>query len=244
MPEKEVEGMNLNSYMDTFFPKLKLQKPLFYNWKYGLRFEIGLESLSIMKDSEKGVLNLEYFQKALNRAKELFQYVFDEDDEMILVCQRYSENRQKIKKYSFCFTAIKNIKQKKVESFKLRDLYVEDGYDTKQEHWHRIAVHLRTCELDYTDILRRLTYTDFGAYGPEVYFIHKNKNIIFNLYDDRGLDIIAAQKEDLEDIYQKFNSWILEYDRQEIDRMMKQWKKGACSASNDKTYIAFTKELG
>lgn len=235
--------MNLNIYMDTFFPKLKLQKPLFYNWKYGLRFEIGLESLPTMKDPEKGVLNLEYFQKALNRAKALFEYVFDEDDEIIIVCQRYAANRQKIKRYSFCFTAIENVKQKKVESYNLRNLYIEDGYDTKKEHWHRIAVYLRTHEVDYEVILRRLIYTDFGACGPEIYFINKNKNIIFNLYDDRGLDIIATQKEDLEDIYQQFNCWILEYDRKEIDRMMKKWEKGANIASNNKAYITFGKEL-
>ena len=212
--------MNLNIYMNTFFPKLKLQKPLFYNWKYGLRFEIGLESLPTMKDFDKGVLNLEYFQKALNRAKALFKYVFDEDDEIIIVCQRYAKNRQKIKRYSLCFTAIENLKQKKVESYKFRNLYV-DEHDTKKEHWHRIAVHLRTDEVDYEALLRRLIYTDFGAYGPEIYFINKNKNIIFNLYDDRGLDIIATQKADLENIYQKFNRWILEYDRKEIDRMMR-----------------------
>ena len=213
--------MNLNKYLDTSFPNLKLQKPLFYNWKNGLRFEIGLESVPTMKDPEKDIVNLEYFEKALERAIKLFKYAFHDNDEIIIVCQRYSKNREKIKKNSLFLRAINNLKTKGIESFKLRNLYSEDGYGTKKEHWHRIAIHLNTSEVDYTTILKRLTYLDFGAVGPEVYFINKTKNIIFNLYDDRGLDIIASDKKDLENTYQKFNKWILDYDRKQIDALFK-----------------------
>lgn len=68
---------------------------------------------------------------------------------------------------------------------------------------------------------------DFGGYGqtPEIYFINKIKNNIFNLVDDRGLDIIAKDKESLVDIYSKFNSWILEYDREKIDLIFKTYNK-------------------
>jgi hypothetical protein len=38
------------------------------------------------------------------------------------------------------------------------------------------------------------------------------------MYDDRGLDIIAADKETLRPIYLTFNNWILEHDRKEIDK--------------------------
>jgi len=211
--------MNLNKYLDTFFPNLKLQKPLFYNWKNGLRFEIGLESMPTMNDYEKNIVNLEYFEKALERAVQLFEYAFHTNDEVIIVCQRYSKNRQKIKKNSLFINAINDLKLKDIESFKLRNLYIEDGYDTKQEHWHRIAIHLNTNDVNYKTILKRLTYFDFGASGPEVYFINKTKNIIFNLYDDRGLDIISTDKKNLENIYQTFNSWILDYDRKQIDAL-------------------------
>ena len=214
--------MNLNKYLETFFPELKLQKPLFYNWQNGLRFEVGLESMPTMKDREKNIINLEYFEKALDRAVELFKYSFDNDDEIIIVCQRYSSNRQRIRKKNFCLTAIENITSKKIESFKLRNLY-EDDYETKKEHWHRIAVHLKVSEINYCLILNKLIYLDFGGYGqtPEIYFINKTKNLIFNLYDDRGLDIIATEKLTLENTYQKFNNWILEYDRKKIDALFK-----------------------
>jgi len=41
--------MNLNKYLETFFPDLKLQKPLVYNWQNSLRFEVGSESIPAMK---------------------------------------------------------------------------------------------------------------------------------------------------------------------------------------------------
>lgn len=213
--------MNLNKYLETFFPNLKLQKPLFYNWQNGLRFEVGSELIPTMKDSEKDIINLEYFDKALDRAIELFQFSFDSDDEIIIVYQRYSKNRQKIKKNNFYLRAIDNIKSKKVENCKLRNLYSTDSYETNKEHWHRLAVHSKANEINYKRMLNRLIYLDFGFAGPEVYFINKTKNIIFHLYDDRGLDIIASDKKDLESIYQKFNHWILDYDRKQIDALFK-----------------------
>ena len=130
--------MNLNQYLETTFPNLKLQKPLFYNWHNSLRFEIGLESMPTMK-----------------------------------------------------------------------------------EHWHRLVIHTEVSEVNYKRILSRLVYLDFGFAGPEVYFVNKTKNIIFNLYDDRGLDIIASEKKDLKNTYQKFNNWILDYDRKQIDALFK-----------------------
>ena len=38
------------------------------------------------------------------------------------------------------------------------------------------------------------------------------------MYDDRGLDIVSADNETLRPIYNKHNDWILDYDREQIDR--------------------------
>jgi hypothetical protein len=36
------------------------------------------------------------------------------------------------------------------------------------------------------------------------------------MYDDRGLDLIAADRSDLQPIYEEHKNWILDYDRQQI----------------------------
>ncbi|WP_236809626.1 DUF3885 domain-containing protein [Bacillus glycinifermentans] len=43
--------------------------------------------------------------------------------------------------------------------------------------------------------------------------------MVFHLYDDRGCDVIAARKEDLEPLYSRLNEWILDVDRDRIDRL-------------------------
>ena len=213
--------MDTNQYLTTYFPNLKLQKPLFYQWKYGIRFEVGSPSIPTMIDRDKGILNLVYFKQALDRAIQLFEYVFDPEDDIIMVCQRYVANRQKIKKRNFCLSSVKELKSKRIESSQLRNLYIEERYETKKEHWHRISVHAKTKEINYQKILKKLTFYDFSSYSTEVYFINKNQNLIFNLYDDRGLDIIATEKESLRNLYQEYYEWILEYDKKTIELLLK-----------------------
>ncbi|WP_354361222.1 DUF3885 domain-containing protein [Pedobacter sp. UYP30] len=41
------------------------------------------------------------------------------------------------------------------------------------------------------------------------------------MYDDRGLDIIANDIETLRPIYEKYNSLILESNREQIDKILK-----------------------
>ncbi len=218
--------MKLETYLKTNFSTLEIKKPLFYNWQYGIRFEIGLKAVDVFLDDEKMILNQSYFDEAVKRVKSLFNAIFDKNDKVILVCQRYSNGRQKIKKRSICFQSIENILSKEIEHFKIKNIYHDDPL-SKKEHWHRIAIHTKTKDIHYQNIFKRLVLLDFGGYGqtPEIYFINKSKNIILNLYDDRGLDIIAKDKESLADIYSKFNNWILDYDREKIDLLFKTYHK-------------------
>ena len=61
--------MDFNSYLVKYFPALELKQPLFYNWDYGIRFELGY--LSVWKDKNRTILNQKYFKSALYRAKTL-----------------------------------------------------------------------------------------------------------------------------------------------------------------------------
>jgi len=41
------------------------------------------------------------------------------------------------------------------------------------------------------------------------------------MYDDRGLDIIASDKDTLSPIYTKHNDWLLDYDRARMEEIFK-----------------------
>ena len=52
-----------------------------------------------------------------------------------------------------------------------------------------------------------------------VYFLNPATAIIVNMYDDRGLDVIAA-REALMPVYRTFNDWVLDYDRERIAKAL------------------------
>jgi hypothetical protein len=47
-------------------------------------------------------------------------------------------------------------------------------------------------------------------------FYDPQSQTALNMYDERGFDIISKDKEFLKEIYNKFSSWILDYNRREI----------------------------
>ncbi|MBA6354197.1 DUF3885 domain-containing protein [Colwellia sp. BRX9-1] len=200
----------MNSYLDENFPKLKIEKPLFYNWPIGLRFEIGQDELEVSN---------EYFNAAHERAVSIFKSVFGHNDEIELIYQQYSDGRKKIRKGSFIFKQIEPTKNGLAKYSDVRDIY---ELDYKSECWKRVYIpSLSLKSINYKNILLSLIHSDFSCRFPsisgECFFINKSKNIIVNLYDDRGMDVISASKNELISLYNKHNDWLLNYDREKMD---------------------------
>ena len=68
-----------------------------------------------------------------------------------------------------------------------------------------------------------------------IYLFDTNRHIIFHLYDDRGLDVAAIDRETLLPLYYKYNSWILDYDRPKIEELFEGYSPR--SASKDKIEV-------
>ena len=215
--KKQESFMNFDEYMSNTFPSLSLSPPLFYKWDYGIRFEIGDPDICLWKDSNKHLINHAYFVAALYRARVLFESIFEPDDNMLCVFQKYSKGRQKINKNSYCYHNINHYH--KIESIKTKDTFYQEDIEYKSEHTHRLVFHTKRKNINHIYLLNKCIYTDFGGHTLETYFINTDKDIIYHLYDDRGLDIISKQKKTLKDIYKKFDNWILDYDREEIDKI-------------------------
>uniref|UniRef100_UPI00403F1FB3 DUF3885 domain-containing protein n=1 Tax=Lysinibacillus sp. Y5S-8 TaxID=3122488 RepID=UPI00403F1FB3 len=54
-----------------------------------------------------------------------------------------------------------------------------------------------------------------------IYFLNIKKKTIFHVYDDRGCDLLATSPESIRDIYYTYNDWILDYDKDKIDKVFK-----------------------
>ena len=203
-------------FLTDNFKGLRLRAPLFYSWDIGLRFDLQVGNT----DTD------EYFQEVTRRASTIFQTVFDNSDKVFVVFMDYKYKRRKIRFSTFTFQQIDGLKKTDVSYSKENRLYeLDDKFDIRN-----IAIIKTTMQkINYANILMAIGHTDFPPRRPrldqkgvftakEVYFINVDKKLIFHMYDDRGLDIISADKETLRPIYLKHNDWLLDYDRKQIDK--------------------------
>jgi len=207
-------------FLNDNFKGLRIRKPLFYSWDFGLRFDL-----------QVGETNTdEYFEEVTRRASTIYQTAFDNSDKVFLVFMDYKHKRRKIRFSNFTFKQIDNLQKTEISYSKEFRLYEpEDKFDIRN-----IAIIKLTADrINFKNILTAIGHTDFPPRKPrldqngfltgkEIYFANTDKKLIFHMYDDRGLDIISADKETLLPIYKKHNEWILDYDREQIDKQFEQ----------------------
>jgi len=198
-------------FLQDNFAGLKLKIPLFYNWEYGLRFDL--------QDEYKSTDNDNYFAEVVRRATVIFETAFDASNRLFFVCK----NHQKIKPANYAFKQIDKLKKDEIYYTREKSVYdPNDVYDVA-------LVYLTADRINHKNILTAIGNTDFPSRQPrldnkrvptskEIHFVNISKRLIFNMYDDRGLDIVATDKETLRPIYEKHNDWILDYDREQIDK--------------------------
>jgi hypothetical protein len=58
-----------------------------------------------------------------------------------------------------------------------------------------------------------------AGYSGRVYFVNLTRNLIFHMYDDRGLYVIATQPATLHPIYLAHNAWHLPYGRPRMEEI-------------------------
>lgn len=203
---------------------IKLEEPLFYNMPYGLRFEIGPEALEIWTDFDKGDLNDQYFNAALERAIAIFETAFISSHTISIVYQIYSDGRRRIRQGSFLFKQIKDIQSRTLAFSKRRDLYPEELWG-KRHCLQQVKISgIQVQDINHQNILRALVNQDFSlrrtpALQGHCFFLNHDKGLVLDLYDDRGMDIVALQKEPLELLYQTHHAWILDSDRAAINQI-------------------------
>lgn len=202
-------------FLNDYFKGLAIKSSLFFNWDNGLRFDL-----------QKGEVGTdEYFGEVHKRSVALFEAAFNIDDDLFIVIMDHRYKRAKIRLGNYCFKQIGDLDCRHIGYQKIHKLYDrKDRYDIR----NIAIVESITEKLKYKNILKATGNTDFSERQPrldkngvftskEIYFINIDKKIIFHMYDDRGLDIVAHDLEQLRPIYNKFNDWLLEINKEKID---------------------------
>jgi len=191
------------------FEGLTLKSPLFYNWDASLRFDLQPNTESTVSGNMS-----EYFQEVQNRAIKIFESIFTEQDKIQIVLYQFKgRSRKKIKLSNFVFKQISDLCKSEAEFSVIRRLYEPNDND---DIWNRAIIKTMVANLNYKEILKAISYTDFPSNNPsiqfETYIVNISKKIIFHMYDDRGLDVVASDKKSLAPIYYKHKNWLLDYD--------------------------------
>ncbi|GGA78632.1 DUF3885 domain-containing protein [Ornithinibacillus halotolerans] len=223
--------MDLKDYLNDNFPKLILKPSLYDQWSVGLHFDLAKGLYQLKSDSDE--LNLEYFNMVYKQTLTLFHELFAENDKILLVTNLYKKKifqRQSNKKMKVYRHFIKNKTVRYQLKQQLLPFMFEDEEEAEESLTSQFSLLCRKQDINYTLLLKAICNQDFpslkprlhnpyGLYKPDVFFINVTKHIIFYVYDDRGCEVIASEQARIQPIYENYNDWINEFNREEINRL-------------------------
>nr|WP_243507590.1 hypothetical protein [Cytobacillus oceanisediminis] len=182
----------LSQFMKEHFNNLTLKPPLFYLWKYGIRFEISMPWVE-----HENKCNLQQIEERING---VFNKVFNDEDEMLLItdihCERNDNFLQKrpakvYQKYIRDKKLSERLQHKVLPNVFLED---EDGEDYEEMVTHRFVLPCKKSDIRYKSLLTAISYKDFPhpsqilkgfpRNGIDIYFINVTRKMLYHLYDD------------------------------------------------------------
>ena len=210
--------MQLNEFMHKNNPNLDLRPPLFYSWDIGIRFELGVEW-----KRDYDYPNNPYILRCYKRAITLFESVHSPTEDIFVVIDVNDPVKGKNIKHQLQNFRL-YVKKPLLFSLKYQELpyiFPEDDEEGTYKT-HRFTLKCKTSDFKYVSLLKAICNQDMGLEPRifhRVYFININRKTIFHVYDDRGCDLLATSSATIRDVYSRYNDWILDYDRPEIEKV-------------------------
>lgn len=218
----------LNDYLDSNYPGLILKPSLYYQWRKGIHFDLAKDLYQLKNDTDG--LNPEYFNTVYKQATELFQALFSPEDKLFLVTNIY-QNRDFIRRSKKKIKVYRHYIKDKDARLRLRQQilpFMFEDDDIENKFTSQFFLECRKEDIRYSFLIKAICNQDFpslkprllnpyGLYEPDVFFVNITKNVIFYIYDDRGCEVIASDLDTIRPIYERFNDWIDDYCREEID---------------------------
>lgn len=210
----------LSERFDNLLVKIKnpmLEHPVFYNCPIAIRFEIGYETPVYLETSPSDdmIVNPKYIEAAHKRTKAIYTALQQVPN--LLRIDTYPNEDEPGYENEFYLSVFQ-----KLVSFphEQRKIQINDG----DEQHMVLQFYWDLSKMDFSPdlLLREIIRADLGgisALTSSVYFANTEAAYLYHVYDDRGADLAAERKETLYPIYQNFNQWILDYNREEIDNL-------------------------
>ena len=156
-----------------------------------------------------------YFEEIHHRATTIFNALFDENDELLIInrLSRHIEDKR------FYLPRIKRFINNKKRIYGLKCKTAPDKFDEEVET-KEYYLNVKKDDIRFRYLIQAIINKDF-AKKPTIdgymYILNLTKNTLFHMYDDRGCDVYSFDKKTLLPLYLNYRKWILDYDRIEID---------------------------
>lgn len=197
----------------------ELSHPIFYHSPIGIRFEIGASEGVYLDDEDPDKYDADpaYLCAAFDRAKAIYTSLPQAPDVLRIDGWPDGSSVQKAVQW-ICEAAGLPRPHEQVEKH-LKVGEEEDRMIQLQLYWD-----LEKMGFTPDHLLQEVIRADIGGYNgfaSNVYFADTRHGVLFHLYDDRGADLVAGDKKIIRPLYEKFDRWILDYDRDKIDSLFK-----------------------
>lgn len=187
---------------------------LFYKAEYALRFELGCEL-------PEGPVR---FLRAIDRARALSEATFSSSSKLTIVAS-YCDGERRTSRAAASFKKLAEMgfrapfdvfDRVAMNDREYREAFGSDLYC----YWHSADVANEQSQLS---ILLWACIAAEGHVAPKVrwlkdiHIVDFERGVAAHVYDERGMDIIATNKDEIQRLYHQFNDWLFDYDRAKMD---------------------------
>ena len=211
---------DLPRFMVATFPRVDFDGDLFGQWPVGIRFEIGLDQVS--------------------RATRIYQFVLSSSQNCVLVSQDWPSNDRLPERFTPLFSTPGIFPEARPPQFQTVNVFSFDETPHRLT-WARLPLNF----IDAHRMFEAIANGDHGripSIAGRAYIIDDHAKLLMHMYDDRGLDVIAASAATLLPVYERFGTWILENQRHRIDSRFKNFLAESQSREANKVSDCFSSD--
>ncbi|WP_239748031.1 MULTISPECIES: DUF3885 domain-containing protein [unclassified Mammaliicoccus] len=196
---------------------LNIKKINFGIMKNSIHLNLSDDKYQFLEDGD--TINNDYFLTVYKNAIHIFEDLFSLSDSINLVHVVYSYTRP-YRKTNF----IKKFTSLTKDELSYFKEYVKSN-DDDEVLCEEFSYNCSIKELKYKKLLKAISNQDFKGLVPninqnynysEIYIINNTKNLIYHLYDDRGLWLAFNKNEDYARYSKKYSDLILDLDNEEV----------------------------
>lgn len=201
----------------------ELARPVFYSSPIGIRFELGSDTPIYGKNQNLAELepDPEYLAGALTRAQTIYHNLPHPPNILridVVTLAKADINKADTDAIAPAIDVLlRDVVGTPAEQRAVTFIDEDDGETLIRHELYWTLPADFSAEL----LLHYIITADLGGPWPAnvpVFFANTEDEYLYFVYDDRGADLIATIVETIRPAYERFNDWILDYDRERIDR--------------------------